>query len=99
MMSPEEAGERILEGEPWQTCPCPKHSLTHASRCMLCDDWKTILDPRYEEACKAVGRPIPTREDMDAGLIPLAKMLEMNSMKSVQEMEDARAFVVHIEEP
>lgn len=47
-MTREEAGEVILENEPWM--PCPKCDAIDSSNCSRCAGYGNILDPRWIEA-------------------------------------------------
>jgi hypothetical protein len=64
-MTPEEAAERILLGVRWVNCPNGDENGSHWPKrlemCQLCKGYATILDPKYEAACKLLGRSLPER--------------------------------------
>lgn len=73
-MTPEEAGQRLLEGQAWVICPtCAAEvrkldpDLNGAAdyidrdACTQCKGLRTILDPTYALACRVLGRALPVR--------------------------------------
>jgi|SRR5688572_8435848 len=68
-MTPEEAGQRILEGNPYIDCPFPHYekALEDGTRtvffnnCPLCKGTAAILDPDYFLACSLLGLPVPNQ--------------------------------------
>lgn len=62
-MTPEEAGQIILEGEPWITCDwCDGDgkSTVYDRECGWCKGYGVVLKKGYIAACDVLQRPFPS---------------------------------------
>jgi hypothetical protein len=98
-LTKEEAVEVILQGKAWLKCPaCDEDGLPHPEpktvngiagsvltmrRCSLCEYGYT-LRPEYRQACEALGRPIPQRDNPFSFELPTTPGRTLQAGEAVQ---------------